>query len=328
MTGTRRKANSPSGSSKVPTPDILLRIATVVLNASVALAAGSLLSGIWLARGHSAWAAARLRATRRLGLAALAAALPASAATLWLEAAIMADAPLAHAGEAVRTVLSGTHYGLAWAIGAGALAAVALLRMVRPWSARAGAAEAAGLLVLGMFFYTRSIVSHAAAEGDLNAAVLVDWSHLVLASLWTGAVAVAALAVMPAGAPLREDELGERAGYVQTLSDFAGVAVAGIVATGLFSAQHNVGGMANAFGNPYATLLWVKIALVLVAATLGGANRFLVMPALLDARAGTAERAQAGATRFTRVLQAETLVLCAVLVLAVLLGSTEPPPPG
>lgn len=327
MTATRRKANSLSGSNKVPAPETLLRIATVVLNASVALAAGGSLSGAWLARGGSAWTAARLRATRRWTLAALVTALLASAVTLWMEAAIMAEAPPAHAGGAVRTVLTSTHYGVAWWIGIGALGAAALLRLALPASARAGAAQAAGLLAFGLYFYTRSITSHAAAEGDLNVPVLVDWAHLALASLWAGTVAVAGLAVLPGSPPLRDDELRERAGYVQTLSDFAGVAVAGIVATGLFSAKHNIGGMANAFGNPYATLLLIKIGLVLVAATLGGANRFLVMPALLDGAAGT-PRALAAAARFTRVLQAETLVLLAVLVVAALLGSTEPPAAG
>jgi len=311
----------------VPAPDFLLRIATVVLNAAVALAAGALLSGAWLARGRSAWAAARLRAMRRWSIAGLAPALLASAAALWLEAAIMAEAPLGHAGDAVLTVLGSTHYGVAWWIGTGALLAAALLRIAQPASARSGAAELAGLLILGVFFYTRSIISHAAAEGDLNAAVLVDWVHLVLVSLWIGTVAVAGLAVMPGSPALREDELRERAGYVQTLSDFATVAVAGIVATGLFNANHNLGGMANAFGNPYATLLLIKIGLVLVAATLGGVNRFLVMPGLLHGPAG-APRAQAAAGLFTRVLRAEALVLLAVLIVAALLSSTEPPMAG
>jgi putative copper resistance protein D len=129
---------------------------------------------------------------------------------------------------------------------------------------------------------------------------------------------------MPGSSALREDELRERAGYIQTLSDFASVAVAGIVITGLFSANHNLGGVANAFGNPYATLLLIKIGLVLVAATLGGANRFLVMPALVDNQGATA-RAQAAAGRFTRILQAEALVLFAVLAVAALLSATEPP---
>jgi putative copper resistance protein D len=105
------------------------------------------------------------------------------------------------------------------------------------------------------------------------------------------------------------------------------VAVFGVVAAGLFGARHNVGAMANVFGNPYGTLLLIKIGLVLAAATLGGANRFLVMPALLDARAA-APRAEAAARRFARVLQAETLVLGAVLVAASLLAATEPPMAG
>jgi putative copper resistance protein D len=165
------------------------------------------------------------------------------------------------------------------------------------------------------------MVSHAAADGDLSLAMLADWLHLVFISLWTGAVFIAGLAVMPGTAAEQYAGPHDRNAYIESLSTCATVALAGIFATGVFNAWHLAGTLAEAAGNPYSNLLLVKIGLVLLAAVLGGVNRFFVMPAVL---AGCG----AAATRFTRTLQAEAAVLIAVLVVAALLASTSPPMAG
>lgn len=298
----------------MPVVEILHHVATVALNASAALAVGAALSGTWLARGGSSWSSLRLPALRRWSGAGIVLAILANCALLWLEAALMAEVPLAQAGSSALLVLTDTHYGIAWCAGMAALAVALVL-----WAARSPRWIA--LVPLAVFFYTRSMVSHAAADGDLSLAMLADWLHLVFTSLWTGAVFAAGFAVMPGSAADRDAGPHDRNAYIGSLSTCATLALAGIVATGGFNAWHMVGTLARVAGNPYSNLLLAKIGLVLLAAVLGGVNRFFTMPSVL---AGC----NAAATRFTRTLQAEAAVLFAVLAVAALLASTSPPIAG
>ena len=91
--------------------------ATVALNLSLAVAVGACMAKLWTARLDSAWARLQSGRARRTALAALAMALIASACVLWLEAAAMAEVPVAQAGEATWSMLTATHLGLAWNIG-------------------------------------------------------------------------------------------------------------------------------------------------------------------------------------------------------------------
>lgn len=151
--------------------------------------------------------------------------------------------------------------------------------------------------------------------------MLVDWVHLMLICLWVGEVIVSGLlvlAVRPVDAAGRLD----CAAYIGTLSTAATWALAGICATGTFSAWHNLHTPAALVGNPYGTALLVKLALVACAALLGGANRFIVMPQL---QAALRAHADAALARFVLILRVESAVLLAVLIAAALLSSASPP---
>jgi putative copper resistance protein D len=298
--------------------------ATVLLDLSLAIAAGASASVLWLARGSSGWAARRLPRVRRVALAGVLVGLAASILVLCLEAAAMAEVPLAEAGPAVASMLSGTHYGLAWRIGAGALAVAAALVAFMPRAyARQAAVGMAG--ALAVFWYTRSMVSHAASQGDFSFPLLVDWLHLALVSLWVGECIVAGLVVLVAARDLEPADRRDRAAYVASLSSSATIGLAGIFATGLFSAWHNLGKPEDLTGNQYGNTLVLKLALVGVAALMGGFNRLVVMPPWL---AGESTGRSAGVDlprRFRRVLLAEAAVLLGVLVVAVVLAATSPP---
>jgi putative copper resistance protein D len=150
--------------------------------------------------------------------------------------------------------------------------------------------------------------------------MFADCLHSMMACLWVGEVGVAAFLIQPAGA--REGH-NDSAAYIASLSRSATFALGGIVATGLFSAWHNLGGPGALVGNPYGTTLLGKLALVAAAAMLGGFNRFVVMPPLLAAlRDGDAA---AHARRFTTILRIESAVLLAILIVAAILSSTAPP---
>jgi putative copper resistance protein D len=298
---------------------LLQRAVTVILNLSFAVLVGGSAASLWLRAAQSPWAAALLPRLRRALLAASGAALLAHVAILWVEAASMAEVPLAEALPAVGSVLSATHYGLAWMIGAAALAVTAA-------SCATGLhAPAIRIAALGVLLYSRSMVSHAGAAGDFGWAIAVDWVHLVLTSIWVGEVIVAGLLALR---PLPNDDAASRsdcAHYVAALSRSATVALAGIVVTGAISAWRVLDSPADLVGNPYGGTLLVKLALVLCAAALGGANRFLVMPALLAALQGAGQPQRMASRRFARILQLEAAILLGVLIAAAFLTSTPPP---
>jgi len=301
------------------------RALTVILNLSLALLVGASAAMLWLRARPSHWARSMLARLRAALLGATAAAMAAHVAILWVEAASMAEVPLSEALPAVQSVISATHFGIAWMIGAAALVLAGAVTAAPARLQTGTGASAVRVLAIGVLLYSRSMVSHAGAAGDFTWAVVVDWVHLVLVSIWVGEVIVAGLVTLrrpPGSAPGNRSDC---AAYVKALSHSATIALAGIVATGAISAWRVLEHPENLFGNPYGSVLIVKVALVLCAAALGGFNRFVVMPSLLRSLQQPGEGGPGAGSRFARVLQVEALVLIAVLVAAAFLTSTSPP---
>lgn len=299
------------------------RLCTAVLNLAAAALAGACVARLWLGREASAWAAARQGRVRQAALAGAVLALAADLLLLWLESAAMAEVPLSAAGSATWTMLRSTHLGMAWLIGAFGLAVAAAGAGARA-DAHPGPARLA-LAALAVFWYTRSVVSHAASEGDLSLPVLADWLHQGLISLWVGEVLLAGAVMLREADVMSAADRRARAAYVASLSDSATLALAGIFATGLYASWRDLGGLANLFGNPYGAALVAKLLLVGVAVLLGGFNRFFVMPPWLAREAaGQPAPAQLPA-RFRRILGIEAVVLLAVVGAAAWLASTSPP---
>lgn len=298
--------------------------ATVALNLALAAAVGAGMSALWLAPRGSAWAIGQRGRLRLAGVAALAMAMLASVAVLWLEAAAMAEVPVADAAGAAWSMLTATHLGLAWTAGAAALVLSACALAMRPQGKHGQRWTGLNLLGLAAFLYTRSMVSHASANGDFGVPMMADWVHLVLISLWVGEVFIAGLLTLAAPPGERLDDRTDCMGYIDALSRSATWALAGIFATGLVSAWFNVGSPAALTGNPYGATLLVKLTLVVLAVLLGGFNRFCVMPSLATALPGNGPALR----RFTAVLRVEAVVLLGVLILAAILSSTAPPTAG
>lgn len=300
---------------------VLLKALTVLLYLCAALASGANMAVFWLADARSAWAAGQLPPLRRWAAGGALLALSLSFAALGAESAEMADVPLADALPVVATMIQSTHYGLAWCIGAGALAVAAIL----PWVSRGRAGATMAFVALTVFWYSRSMVSHASSQGDASLPVLVDWIHLVLVAVWLGAVVIAAVVALAGGRHMQERDRRERAAYVVALSASATIALAGIVVTGLASAWHNLRGTDDLLDTPYGNALLVKLLFVGCAVLLGGVNRFVVMPPWLAAEGAGRPALAALPRRFRLVLWVEALILVAALVMAVILSATSPP---
>lgn len=302
--------------------------ATVVLNLALANAVGACATMLWTAHTSSVWARSLVRKVRNVGLASLVVALGASAGLLWLEAAAMAEVPLDQAADAARLMLTSTHLGLAWKIGAGALLlGIAAMALATP-GGRANLQASVALAASAGFLYTRSMVSHASAFGDLSLLMLVDWIHLILICVWVGQVVVSGLVVLPALPGGLPEDRNDCARYIASLSTSATLALVGIVVTGLFNAWFNLGTPSALAGHPYGITLLIKMTLVMGAVLLGGTNRFVVMPVLIASLRSSDAAAATAMSRFTSILRIEAVMLVAVLFMAAILSSTAPPTAG
>ena len=301
------------------------RVLTVVLNLSLATLVGASTAMLWLHAKASPWARSMLPRLRTALLVGACAAMLAYAGILWLEAASMAEVPLSDALPALRLVIHGTHYGLAWMIGAAALL-VAGAVSAAPLRLQTGAAASAiRILAIAVLLYSRSMVSHAGAAGDFTWTIVVDWLHLVLVSLWVGEVLVAAVITLRRPAGSAPGNRADCAAYVAALSRGATLALAGIFITGALGAWRVLERPEDLVSNPYGLTLIAKLVLVLCAAALGGINRFVLMPLLLRSLTRPGQGTPDAGGRFARVLQLEALVLAATLIAAAFLTSTAPP---
>lgn len=309
-----------------PSIDLLRTAATTWQNLALAWLIGLVMLRRWLPAnkvrrdaldgsgfGRSALLASVLLLALQLGL-------------LWLEAAVMGDVALKDAAPAVVDVLQGTHYGVVWTIGLAVTAfLIALFALTGAAGRGRGRAPLIALLVAA-FAYTRSLISHAADQGDLSWVVFLDWAHLLLIGAWVGEVLVATLLVLPRLASAHDGQ--DAAAFALALSRSATLILVGVVITGVIKAWLSVGSPGNLIGTAYGEVLIVKLIFVLVAIALGGFNRFFVLPKMNpdpQSMARVTSMRSGSQRRFLVVLQVETFVLiCATAAAAVLSASALP----
>jgi copper resistance protein D len=292
---------------------ILEVASTMLVNASLSWMVGTALARWWL-RSPGALQGQGVFATfHRSEHIAAAVCLVALLGTIWSACAVMTDRALGDAGPMLWPMLSKTSVGETSLAGLALIvAAIALVARSRD-TVRS---DVVLLIVLAAFASSRASMSHAGEEGLLSLGLVVQWAHVCLISLWVGAVAVAGWVVLPAACAddIRPQRLHA---YLESLSLAATIALAGIVATGLYNAWQRVGTAANLYGNVYGSVLLVKLAFVFGAAALGGYNKVFGFPGLI--------RGSGGWRRVPAVLRLESVVLLAALGAAAVLVSQQPP---
>ncbi|QTO21850.1 CopD family protein [Burkholderia seminalis] len=303
---------------------LLRLVAVAIQNAGFAVVVGALLGGRWLALGASAWQhgiGRRLVATLRI---ASAVSLLASVTAFWAHCALMSEVPLFEAGPAVRAMLAGTGFGHAWLAGAVFMLVVVLLAFVRRANdTRFPFAMWAALACVAL---ARSNGGHPVDAGLFSVPVWIDWLHLLAISAWVGLVLVTAFGVMPRLAGMPASERATGASFVQSLSDASTYALVVLFATGTYNGGRGVDTPANLLVSTYGQILLLKLSLVLIAAALGGHNRFFGMPKLLAALGDPAAAMPAvSLKRFGAVLRIEAVVLGGVLMVAAVLVSSALP---
>ncbi|MGN6703968.1 MAG: hypothetical protein ACTHKB_13535, partial [Burkholderiaceae bacterium] len=206
-----------------------LAAATALVNLSLAWIVGLAAARFWLARDGMAASPLDSRLARAM-TATMAACFLGVALFLWSEAAAMADVEWSDAGSAFVTVLRSTHVGHA---GIAAFAALAAAWYASRFDGRVWpVGPAVGAAMIALFAVARAAASHAADAGIVSVAVGVEWLHLVLIAFWVGAVCVAGWLVLPAWHGEDAPPDATLARYLHTLSDWAAVALIGILVTG------------------------------------------------------------------------------------------------
>lgn len=299
-------------------------ISVAIQNIGFAVAVGALLSRRWLARGESVWQAGigqRLSVTIR---AATMVSLLGSILSFWAHCALMSDSTLLEAGPAVWSMLVATGFGHAWLIGALFTLGMVAMSFLRPEHDRQFTVMIC--IALAGAALARSNSGHPVDAGLFAVPVWVDWLHLLAISAWAGLVWVTSYVVMPCLRDAPEHEGRTGAAFVQSLSDVSTYALVVLFASGGYNGLRGVGAPANLWHSTYGLILLLKLSLVLVAAALGGHNRFFEMPKLLSALKGhTASASSKPLRRFGAVLHVESLILLGVLMVAAVLVSSPLP---
>lgn len=289
----------------------------------LALLAGLAASWVWLRPPRVREA---VTAAPRLGLffwLSLLALFAASVFDLLLRTATLGDVALNKAWALIPRVLAGTDYGAYWIVRVVALAMLALLWQWwnrPPYPAHAAAAAAAVLLA---FFI--SATGHAGDEGVLSAMGVSNTLHVTATCLWGGMVLVYGLAVLPhmRGGRVPAVHVAEAATRLSTL---AGLALAVVLATGLYNAWTLVGSLPALWTSDYGRVLLLKLFFVAVMMATGFYNRFFAVPAV-QAWAKlprTSPVADAPVGHLERVLFGDSLVFLVILICAATLGNMTP----
>lgn len=300
----------------------LLLADVVAINMGMSLVLGSLASTHWLRDAYSPWSEAactRSTVARRVGLVVT---LIGLICVVWFQAALMGEVPLLQAGSTAQVLLSDTHFGhvalaglVAWCVTAAA-----------SWNAEPLGRVRFGLLGIGLaaLVWSRSAASHAGSQGDVSIDVCIDAVHLLAAYLWVGMVFVAATIHLPTISLSKQNRL-DATRWVTALSSTATAALVVVVITGSIKIWRATYSLTAFTTSDYGLVLGSKVALVAIAAAMGGFNRFRVLPRLFDGlRADAGSNAmESWVRRLKCVLRAEAIVLFSVLIAAAILAGTE-----
>jgi putative copper resistance protein D len=297
--------------------------ATASINISFAWIVGVLASRYRVMKQTAVWQGSAVRRLSSAMLAGLIACTAGVFLSLWTESAMMGDLPWLDAWPAFVQTVTTTYYGhVGVAVLALLVAAIAAhLSFNRPGAGMAYSRSIAALVLL--VAAARVTVGHAFEHGPLSVAVAVEWLHLLLMALWAGIVFIAAWVVLPS---VHDSELvatRARTAYLTSMSNWAAVAMAGILATGVYNAYRVLGSPRDLIDLVYGNVLVFKLAMVLLAIALGGFNKFFGLPAASSTLPSANTRGGLGTV--IMVLRMESIALLLVLMAAAVLTSSAPP---
>jgi putative copper resistance protein D len=266
-----------------------------------------------------------------------------SAVDLFIRAAGMSGRPVSAVFPVLSTVLSQTHYGRVWIV---RIAAVLLLSFFL-WSGlryRDSRIFLVSALTLALFIAaTRSASGHASDAGDFSMAEIMDWLHIVAASVWGGGLFVLSVAILPEIIRPHDLPAPLLASVASRFSRMAGIAVGVLALTALYNAWLHVGSLEGLWLTPYGGTVIIKILLFFLLINLGAFNRYVSVPMLQQlggidpGRRGIIGRlavrimpgqgcqdAHSAGLRFMQSVRTEAVLIAIILLFAALLVQQVP----
>jgi len=304
--------------------DIARLVFMALQNLSFATMVGVLLSARWLKGPVSGWQGHVNRKLASVFTTSAVAALLFSAIAFWIHCTLMSEVPLQDAGPAVVMMLRTTLFGHVWAIAAVLMLCIVAISLVPKKRPGIALQPVVWILIAGVAL-AKSNAGHPVDAGTLSLPVWADWVHLLAISCWVGIVLVATFIVSPGMRSASADDLSGGAAFVQAMSDAATLALIALFATGAYNGWRGVAEPENILGSRYGQVLIFKLVLVLVAAALGGHNRFFEMPSLLASLRDSSANHTRHLRRFSTVLRVESWVLIGVVAIAAVLVSSPLP---
>lgn len=213
-------------------------------------------------------------------------------------AAEMSGRPYDEVFSILHAVLFNSHYGQAWLVRLFALVMLWVGWLLGRRKLNSRIVPIFMLVSAALIALTRSASGHGADAGDLSLPELMDWFHLLAASLWSGGMVAFTAVIFPTWFRYGEQHVKLIADMAQRLSGLAGIALAAVLLTGLYNSWIEVRTLSALWMTPYGNILSVKLLLVLALVTLGASNRYISVP-LLKRLAGYPEKGDGLSKWFT-----------------------------
>ncbi|HMK43788.1 MAG TPA: CopD family protein [Dissulfurispiraceae bacterium] len=283
-----------------------------------------------------------LRRLQRLIRISIAAIIACAIADLLIGAAEMSGSADFDVVSLLPTVILKTHFGRVWMI-----RIFSLLLLLVAAGVRRGHRESHGglylMLVLGFVAaLTESASGHASDKGDLSLAEIMDFFHLLAASVWGGGLFTLSIIILPALSTTSERAV--LAKVATKFSRIAGYSVGIIALTSLYNVWTYVGNAGPAWKSPYGLTALAKIILFLCLIWLGALNRYIIIPFLQEGAGSSPKKSSIGnrlvnkllvrvassrdekqiAHNFIRNVRIEAVLVAAALLCAALLRHEVP----
>lgn len=205
-----------------------------------------------------------------------------SIANLLMRAAEISSQPISAVFPVLPTVIFRTHLGQVWLI---RIAALILLSIILKTGGRHR--DSRGFLVFMLSItvivsMTESASGHASDKGDFSIPEIMDWLHLLAASVWGGGLLVLSLSILPELVMPGNQTAPLIADVASKFSRIAGIAVGIIAITALYNAWVYVGIFEAFWRASYGRIVIAKILLFLLLINLGAFNRYFSVPLLQE----------------------------------------------
>jgi len=213
-------------------------------------------------------------------LACLAVLVLSSVIGLIQRAAEMSGRPHGEVFSILHAVLFNSHYGQAWLARVFALVMLWVGWLLGRRKLDSRAVPVFMLVGAVLIALTRSASGHGADAGDLSLPELMDWFHLLAASLWSGGMVAFTVVIFPTWFRYGEQHVKLIADMARRFSGLAGIALAAVLLTGLYNSWIEVRTLSALWTTSYGNILSIKLLLVLVLVILGATNRYISVPLL------------------------------------------------